>query len=275
MDIIIVDSELYMSCNTDSNLQLKQEIKKYFIVKMNAIGLPAEFVRNIIISKMDKSNGRIDIANYSPLEFNVFIQEFIIWYLFRDKKDKCDYASSIIFHELYHCKDILNMNSDINLSDIERKPESLNELFIKLGYHQYLEYRAHYNSSKISPSNIINQCSDIDLYINIYRSFKKEKLFDENGIENITYNNFISPFIRKIVISIANINSINSLEHKNELDKYTISSQSLKVYIEMVKSTMIEICNIEPVKVSVSNLYDLGKTLLSLETTTINTEDSI
>lgn len=273
MDIIIVNSELYVSCNTDSNLQLKQKIEKYFIDKMNAIGLPAEFVRNIIISKMDKSNGRIDIANYSPLEFNVFIQEFIIWYLFRDKKDKCDYASSIIFHELYHCKDILNMNSDINLSDIERKPESLNELFINLGYHQYLEYRAHFNSSKISPTNIINQCSDIDLYINIYRSFKKEKLFDENGIENITYNNFISPFIRKIVILIANINSINSLEHKNELDKYTISSQSLKVYIEIVNSTMIEICNVEPVKVSVSNLYDLGKTLLSLETTTINTED--
>lgn len=157
------------------------------------------------------------------------------------------------------------MNSHINISNIAHNPESLNELIINLGYHQYLEYRAHFNSSKISPSYIIDQCSDIETYINIYRSFKKEKLFDENGVGNITFNNFISPFINKIVILIANINSINSIEHKNELDKYTMSSQSLKIYIEMVQCTMFEICHIEPVSVSVSNLIDLGMMLLSLE----------
>lgn len=44
-----------------------------------------------------------------------------------------------------------------------------------------------------------------------------------------------------------------------------MSSQSLKIYIEMVQCTMFEICHIEPVSVSVSNLIDLGMMLLSLE----------
>lgn len=264
MDVIIVDTDLCGICNAETANQLKINVEAYFMEQLKALGVHSDCIRNIIIANMDNSYGRVDIVNYSPLNFNIFIHRAIIWYLFDEKQKKETYASAIIFHELFHCKDILNISSHIKLSEIECESKSLNDLFVNLGYHQYLEYRAHYYSAKINPPDIPSFI-DLDSIARVCSDFEQEELFCKKGSEYITYNKIVHPFITKTVILLASISSQED-KCKNKLTEFfTNTPYFFNKYFESTNSILEELFNIEPENVRIEDFSKLGMALLDFK----------
>lgn len=264
MEIIIVDNELYQVCECKSDKELKEKITHCICDYLKSLFIDKTVIRNIIISDMKKSNGRIDIINYYPLSFDMFLNSNVIWRLFDKSQNKEDYASGIIIHELFHCKDISIANSILNISNILEHSPSLNELYMDLGLHQWSEYYAHYNSAKIYPSDILIHASEPENIIESIGIFVLNGLYGDNPTNYMIYNNTIHPFIRKVIILLANINSISSQPHINELERYKSISNHMNEYIQNVDITLTQYLKTYPDFISEKSFLKLGEILLNI-----------
>lgn len=263
MDIIIVDNKLYQVCDCDSNDALHIELNNYISEQLQILQIEKSIIRNVIIASIDKSNGRVEIVNTYQLSFDIFINQNIIWYLYDKAQNKYDYASSVIIHELFYCKDLIIANSMIDINDIDKGYKNQTELCINIGFHQWSEYYAHYNSAKVYLSDIVKLACDDKLPKKI-SDFNKNDLFDYNTITPTDYKYFIHPFIRKIVILLANSNSIKSEAHILELNRYKSMSSQLKDYIARVDDTLTHYLHIYPNCISKNSFLVLGKVLIDL-----------
>lgn len=269
MDIIIVDKSLCQICECQSNKDLEIKIRNCFLEHINDLQLSDEIIKNIVIAHMDESFGRVDIASITPLTFNIFISRNIIFYLFNEKEDKRSLALAVIYHELIHCKAIHKISiANIDLVEFFDTLKGINnqrDLYMDIGYYQWQEYYAHFYSSKVYPSSI----TDLSIINceNIYSTLKRfsiEDMFCERPTCVSTYNEFVYPFVEKLIILLANKNSINSESHIKELHQYELISNEFNDYIVKVNAVLIKYFITYPTWISKQKFYELGKVLLDV-----------
>lgn len=261
MNILIADANAYRLLGFDNSNSAKEDIKNRIVQYSYEISLDCSKIRNIIIADLKNCNARVEkTISDNELCFDIFIQIYIVWYLYDKKKNKESYAKSVILHELYHCIDLLNMPIQL-IYNRQSMPTTYNDLCCDLGYMQWSEYYAHYNSSKIEHSDIPTLTDDYESLFNTILTFKKLN----NDITNIsfigTYNIFLLPFYDKLIILLSNYNSIHSISSLEELKKY--KEIGLEKYIERTDALFQNIFNQYPNSLNEENFTILGNTLLS------------
>lgn len=183
-----------------------------------------EKIIKIHITVIDKNIewlARVIPASFdNDLLFEIYIQNFIIDDLLSDNNDKASYAKSIILHELYHIKELTITNRKINIIPIYSiKRSSTQAMIINLGYKQWSEYYAHYNSTKyycppVNLSNVIYQ-SEITLTV-IKRQL--DSSVDIQLPENM-YNS-IENFVSQVIKLAAIYNQSQNDNYLNDIQKY-------------------------------------------------------
>lgn len=261
MNILVADTDTYRLLGFDNSNSAKEDIKNRIIQYSSEISLDCSKIRNIIIADLKNCNARVEkTISDNELCFDIFIQIYIIWYLYDKEKNKESYAKSVIFHELYHCIDLLNMPVQL-IYNRQSMPITYNDLCCDLGYMQWSEYYAHYNSSKIEHSDIPTLKTDYESLFSIISTFNKLS----NDITNVsyigTYNIFLLPFYDKLIILLSNYNSIHSTSALEELKKY--EAIGLEKYIEKIDTLFSNIFNQYPNSLNEENFAILGNTLLS------------
>lgn len=261
MNILIANNELYLVCKLKTNIKLNNSIASYISKFSFDIGLDTSTIRNIIIANLNDTAARVEEPQTVQRVFDIFINEYLIWYLHDEKLSKEVYSEAVIKHELFHCIDTLNM-LHINRNIIDKPLDNYDDLCLSIGYYQWSEYFAHYNSSKIFPSDIIKLQTDYQPLYKSIRTFKEACICSIDSPHFELYNKHINLFIQKIIILLANMNSIESQIHIVELEKYKSIDNSVREYIDNVNSILNHIYMTYPKLLSYETFRMLGKTLL-------------
>jgi len=202
----------------------------------------------------------------NKLVFELFVQNSIFEDLLSNDNDKKLYAKSIIIHELYHLKELSISNNKIDIMPIYNiKRNCTRSLLINLGYKQWTEYYAHYNSAKyycppVNLSNVIYQ-SEISLTV------IKRELYNSQDIQlpEFIYKN-IEDFISFTVKLAAIYNQSKNDDILNHLQKYKNNTLYMNHfnYIYKIISYMDNIYQAYPDWVSEEKFLVIGKRLFSI-----------
>lgn len=207
------------------------------------------------------------IVLHGKLNFELYIKSNIVEYLNSKDIEQNKYGKSIIFHELYHVKEFLITNHAIPLMpiyDIIRN--STHSMLLYLGYIQWTEYYAHFNSTKYyqptsddireSAELIAEILSTIKMGIDTYAEYQlPEGLFKG-----------INLFISQTVILSARYNQTHD-------KSYMIQPQSIKSatdfkkqynYINQIILYMDNLYQTYPAWISEEKFLEIGKTLFSI-----------
>lgn len=127
--------------------------------------------------------GEVKRASYDPPGYDILFYQAIPLFLYKDNPDNTRFAESVVKHELYHCKDIDLIGTMLDLSEIEHSSHNIDELCTNLGYRQWGEFYAYYNSCTIYEScyksiaelgdlyeRAMNLTGDADDWITLYET---------------------------------------------------------------------------------------------------------
>lgn len=204
-----------------------------------------------------KSNQRI--------EFELYIKDVLLDKLVSKDNNEQTYAQSIIVHELFHMKEFIITNSIIPLMPIYKTCKtSTYNLLLNLGYTQWTEYYAHYNSSKyflekpINIKEVVELSKDainiIEQYINQNREYQMPEVVYDAILEFISYTIKLSARYNQSSdnLFILSLESI-SIVYKEHYD-----------YIFEIISYMDELYKNYPNWVSNEKFLEIGKTLFGI-----------
>ena len=135
------------SSDAEFCLDFKRRIEEYCA----EIGADQNHIRNVAIHNEPRF-GEVKRASYDPPGYDILFYQAIPLCLYKDNPDNTRFAESVVKHELYHCKDIDLIGTMLDLSEIERSSHNIDELCTNLGYRQWGEFYAHYNSCTIYES---------------------------------------------------------------------------------------------------------------------------
>lgn len=200
------------------------------------------------------------------LVFELFVQDTIIDGLLSKDEDKYMPSKSVILHELYHIKEMTNTNNIINIMPVYNiKKNCIRSMLINLGYRQWTEYYAHYNSAKYyyslpKLSDCINQ-SEISLTV------LKQTLDNESQVQlpEFMYNN-IKSFIAKVIKFAAIYNQSKDDSLLESIKKYKYGKLYLPHYNFILKIIpyMDTLYQTYPNWISEEQLLTIGKELFSI-----------
>lgn len=162
----------------------------------------------------------VPTSSNKDLLFEVYIQNFIIDDLLSDDNDKVLYARSIILHELYHIKELTLTNHKINIMPIYNiKRNSTRTMLINLGYKQWSEYYAHYNSAKYycPPVNLSNVIYQSEITLTVIKN-QLDNSVDIQLPENM-YNS-IENFVSQVIKLAAIYNQSKNDNYLKNIQKY-------------------------------------------------------
>lgn len=206
-----------------------------------------------------------NISN-NNLVFELYVQDTIIDDLFSKDEDKCMFSKSVILHELYHIKELVKTNNIIDIMPIYNiKKDCTRSMLINLGYKQWTEYYAHFNSAKYYCSN--TTLSDVIYQSEITLSLIKQTIVDESQVQlfEFMYNN-IAEFIATSIKFIAIYNESQDISYLKSLKKYEQNDLYINHYnyIHKIIPYMDELYHTYPTWVSEEKFLEIGKTLFSI-----------
>lgn len=228
-----------------------------------------ENIKNISITEMEELGylGKVTPSEINnQLVFDVIIHKIIIENLLSDNDDKIEYATSIIKHELFHIKEMVITNRKIPIMPIFNiVRNSTYSMLIHLGYIQWSEYYAHYNSYKYYQEqfSINKQIEQAEISLTIL----KDTIIKEHSAQlyEFMYNN-IESFIARAIIISAHYN----YEHDKKCLTHLIRYRNSKLYkpfydyIYELIPYMESLYNTYPNWVDESHFFDIGKHLFSI-----------
>lgn len=240
--------------------------------KMNADfkDVPLQNILKIHVTVIDNTVewlGKIIPSNSNDIiVFELFLQKSVVDDLLSNDKNQSMFAKSIIFHELYHLKEIVLTNKTINIMPIYNiTKDCTRSMLIHLGYTQWSEYYSHYNSAKFhyyipELSECINQ-SEISL------TLLKQTLEKEPDIQllEFMYNN-IKAFIARSIKFVAIYNQSKDNSLLESISKYKYGKLYLPHYNFILKMTtyMDNLYQTYPNWISEENFLIIGKELFSI-----------
>lgn len=206
-----------------------------------------------------------NISN-NNLVFELYVQDTIIDDLFSKDEDKCMFSKSVILHELYHIKELVKTNNIIDIMPIYNiKKDCTRSMLINLGYRQWTEYYAHFNSAKYYCSN--TTLSNVIYQSEITLSLIKQTIVDESQVQlfEFMYNN-IAEFIATSIKFIAIYNESQDISYLKSLRKYEQNDLYINHYnyIHKIIPYMDELYHTYPTWVSEEKFLEIGKTLFSI-----------
>lgn len=264
------------------NVELSSKIEKYGFKTVEELRLSfgkiAETLCNYTntapetirdISFCDTQNyGEVMQAGYEPLCFNIVFAEKLLPMLYNSDFDDTMKAESIIFHEFCHCKDTSVIAERTELRKLEKDSYNLDELYANLGYHQWQEYYAHYNSSLIHPSEY-REPKQINMFLEDYMfAFNQERLFEDPDRQIPIYNGVIHPYIRNAVILAANNARLHSKDVQDCIDKFANIDKNIGGYFATIQTILEERRKTYPEWVSYEAFKEIGKALLDIRAET-------
>lgn len=200
------------------------------------------------------------------LVFELYIQNSVIEDLLSNDKNKFSYAKSIILHELYHIKEFTITNQIIDIMPIYNiKKDCTKSLLVNLGYTQWTEYYAHFNSAKY-------YCSSTNIADSIYQSeisltLLKQQLDNEAQVKmyEFMYDN-INKFIANTIKLAAIYNQTHDDSFLATIQKYNHEKlyQYHYEYIYTIISYMDNLYQTYPSWISGKYFLEIGKKLFSI-----------
>lgn len=200
------------------------------------------------------------------LVFELFIQNSVIDDLFSGDENKILFAKSIILHELYHIKELTLTNKIIDIMPIYSiKKDCTMSLLLNLGYMQWSEYYAHFNSAKHyhSSTNIADSIYQSEISLTAL----KHQLDNESQVimPEFMYDN-INDFISKTIKLAAIYNQTHDdhfLEPIHEYNHRKLYQYHYK-YIYTIISYMDKFYQTYPSWISEKSFLEIGKKLFSI-----------
>jgi len=202
----------------------------------------------------------------NELIFELYIQNTIIDNLFSSDEDKFIFAKSVILHELYHIKEMITTNKIIEIMPIYNiQKDCTRSMLINLGYRQWTEYYAHYNSAKYY--YLYTTLDDVIYQSEITLTLIKELLNKEKQIQlfQYMYEN-IAKFISTSIKFIAIYNASQNISYVESVKKYGQSNFYIHhyEYIHKIIPYMDNLYQTYPNWVSEEKFLEIGKTLFSI-----------
>lgn len=233
--------------------------------------IPLEIIVRIHITIIDKTEQwlakviPIESGNY--LQFELYIKTEILEQLYSSDEAERMLGKSVILHELYHVKEFILTNRKIDLMPIYNIAKvDTHSLLLNLGYIQWTEYYAHFNSSKYyrEPPVDIKEFAklsheSIDIingYINLNKECQmKECVFD-----------LIKIFIEYTVKLSARYNQTHDQSYILSLQPIAEDITYVKhyEYIKEIISYMDHCYQTYPDWVSENKFLEIGKNLFSI-----------
>lgn len=260
MNFLISVEELYKICRFQSEGELCADLETKIKEYCTLIKFDAKYIDNIFISSY-RDFGKVEILSYFPIRYNIYLNTSIVFFLYQEAKDSL--AKAVIFHELYHCKETTTTNDIIDLKNIKHDSKNLQELYVNLGYHQWSEYYAHFNSCVIHPSDYKTIDNFLDLSNNL-KNFREEVMFEDSTEHFQLYENCIHRYIRNAVILVANNNRLHNIESQQHIDSFKGIDLSTEKYFNTLKVLFEKHYAEYPSWVSINALKDLGRALLNV-----------
>lgn len=232
--------------------------------------VPIDAIIRIHITILNKRNdwlGKIvPILYEGKLAFEIFIHQSVIDDLQSDENDKIGYARAVILHELYHLKEMSMTNNIIDVTLVHNiKRDCTFNLLNSLGYLEWGEYYAHFNSTKHYKGH--NNMSDSIYQSEISLSVLSSKLDEENDVmmPEFMYDN-IHSFISKSVIFAARYNCSQDESYIKNLRRYK-NSNLYKAHYNYISDLIVYMDSLYqtyPNWISKSIFLDIGRRLFSI-----------
>lgn len=227
-------------------------------------------INNILINIHSTTNyyyGKVvPLFNNDGLQFELLLHHNIINDLISDDKDNVQHSHSVIYHELYHCKEIAITSQYINCGKayLDETMSTTKMLLFSTAVKQWSEYYAYYNSSQIRGRDIklSNYICAAEAAVNVLHS----KLLEVSDIQMpLFFINDIVKFIQICVMLSAHYNSTHEKRYKNEVDYLKRSSIYNKYYPYLIDLVYVmqELYTAYPNWVSEKTFMELGYKLFS------------
>lgn len=191
--------------------------------------------------------------NTNPITFDILLYETVVKCI-STSNEKYDFAKAVIFHEIFHCKEINITSQIIGNKYYFMRTGSTYLFLLRIGREQWSEYYAHFNSSIYHQTNprLDEKSKDIDAYMTVFG----EKLHDEKILQMPeTFLIKIEEFIRSVIIAVAQNNQLG-----NEM--LTVKNSYINGYIMDISIFMKQKYLEYPTWVSINDFIKIGKKLM-------------
>ncbi|MBR5596657.1 MAG: hypothetical protein IKW30_04530 [Lachnospiraceae bacterium] len=250
------------------NISVNQLIKNY----CQHINLDFNFINRIYIITSNTCNNWLGTVEPIKINNNLYLDlklhQCVIDDLNSENNIKFQIAHSIIMHELYHCKEMTITSSYLEWQKLyfHESIRTTKLLFLDTAFHQWSEYYAYYNSSKINKRKIklSEKLSSANASLKVsYNHIKETKC--ENMQLLKTFIDSLIDFISVIIMFSAHYNSTHDKKYIRELRYIQRSSlySEYYPYIVDIISYMDVLYNTYPKWITMDNFIELGHKLFS------------
>lgn len=223
----------------------------------------------IAYDKLNEWNGKVELLNVNNnLCFELLLQQNVIDNLSSTNNELVMESLSVIFHELYHCKEMYVVSQNTQWENIyfHAPIDTTKLLLLQIGSHQWSEYYAYYNSSKIYQRKIdlVHKLTDaMGSAIVLYNTLDKSDILDVQMQLNDIHN--FEQFIHYCVMLVAHYNSTHGKLYQKELNfiKGVSICEAYYPYLMDISSHLDSLYATFPYWVSEYSFIELGCKLLS------------
>ena len=265
MRIVILHDSIYQKTPFSTLNDLKIYLSELLYDILKQLDLPVDIINNIFFISAMPVVGEVRPYNITPLKIDIFFQTYLIVFLLSQDVEEKSYARSIIFHEFYHCKEFITTFSKLDYFVVCKDISNYNELCINLGYHQWSEYYAHYNSSKIYLSDGLNDDKIFSVLAKSINSFDANNIFSEYDLQKSLYNNVVHPFIKNVVLLIANYHQTQNDLIVNRIKKYINLNTYIYDYFNNTSILLQQFYKEYPNNIEYDSFIILGSNLLDIK----------
>lgn len=246
----------------------KEELKEIAQIDYALKNLSFDNINNIeIIKPNSQFKAKINPVYISDkLFFDIFLDYNVVNNLSSSDADKQEESLSIVLHELFHYKEciITSRNMDYHRLISDDSYSNTYTMVLSIGYKQWAEYYAYYNSFKYYQRNI--------LFADISQSWAALKVMRDALINNVfikmpfsLYSN-IKEFISNAIMFAAQYNLSLDSNLLKLIEKYKDDKHYYKhyEYITELVPYMDDLYKSYPDWVSESKFIEIGKYLLNI-----------
>lgn len=270
MNIHIDMNTLFFEKHTAS-----EKIKRLKIVKKtikNLLNQPIQsfypenkLINELHIIKYDDSLGFYGKVNpiivNNTLKFNIIYTDIVITWFYNKNSNKYIYAKSIIYHELYHLKEMCYTSKNVPQSILFLDENmSTHDVILCFALHQWSEYYAYRYSSKINTESFNLKNNIIDAYANL-------SVCSDHAKDNTTVSippemeEKISKFISKCIREIAFYHETGDIKFIDQINQYKDSYPNEYNYFIFLEKLLLQKWSEYESKISKEWLLDFGKSL--------------
>lgn len=198
-------------------------------------------IRDIILFKDEESKSKyrgkiLPLIKRHKLYFDIFYDDTIGEKCLKNKELNST-EKSILFHEFFHCHEMLITSQYINKNLYFKLSDSTKSFLIYTAIQQWSEYYAYFYTAKISDRNI--NIAEYFTKINGSFTLLAEKLQETESIQlPDSYLSLIVDFISKYIMLAAYFNSTKDVKYLNMIRRFKYGEQLGKLYefvIDMMK----------------------------------------